>query len=185
MFRPSTGFAYLANSNATQVASHEFFFGIGGDIPLAGDWDGDGQDTLSIYRPSDGHFYVSNQLRTQFADHHFAFPLTGGVPFAGDFNGDGLDDLGLYRLSDGYVVMRFAPGGSGPPDTAFYIGSGAGTVIAGDWTGDGTDTVAWHNNSEGRWYFRLSNSQGTADHVLRAGPQGASVTPVAGHWGID
>ncbi|MCP4249208.1 MAG: VCBS repeat-containing protein, partial [bacterium] len=52
MFRPSNGFAYLANTNATQFAALEFYFGIGGDIPLAGDWNGDGRDTFSIYRPS-------------------------------------------------------------------------------------------------------------------------------------
>jgi hypothetical protein len=184
MFRPSSGFAYLANSNATQSATQEFWFGMGGDLPVAGDWDGDGRDSLSIYRPSDRRFYVSNELRTQFAEYSFYFFTPGGVPFAGDFNGDGRDDLGLYRRSDGQVVIRFTPGGAGPPDLAFNVGSGANTVIAGDWNGDGVDTVAWHNDTEGRWYFRLSNSEGVADHVLRAGPQGAAITPVVGRWTV-
>ncbi len=184
MFRPSNGFAYLANTNATQVAPIEFFFGIGGDLPLAGDWDGDGKDTLSIYRPSNGRFYVSNQLRTQIAEFDFEFSLAGGVPFAGDFNGDGKDDLGLYRASDGFVAMRFMGGGPGPPDLTLYVGSDAGTVMAGDWTGNGVDTIAWHNDQEGYWYFRLANTQGTADHILRAGPRNAGVTPVAGRWTI-
>ncbi|MGI9649144.1 MAG: FG-GAP-like repeat-containing protein [Acidimicrobiia bacterium] len=183
MFRPSTGFAYVANTNATQIAPIEFFFGIGGDKPLAGDWDGDGKDSLSIYRPSEGRFYVSNLLQTQFAEASFNFSLPGSVPFAGDFNGDGLDDLGLYRASDGYVVMRFM-GSAGPPDASFYVGSNAQTVIAGDWSGDGTDTVAWHNDAEGRYYFRLANTQGAADHVLRAGPEGGAVTPIVGTWTI-
>ena len=184
MFRPSNGFAYLANTNATQVAPIEFFFGIGGDIPLAGDWDGDGRDSLSIYRPSTGRFYVSNELRTQFAEFDFAFSLPGSVPFAGDFNGDGRDDVGLYRKSDGYVVMRFMGSPAPQADRAFYVGSEAETVIAGDWTGDGVDTVAWHNSDAGLWYFRLSNTQGAADHVLRAGPAGAAVTPVSGRWSV-
>ncbi len=184
MFRPSSGFAYLANSNATQFADLEFYFGIRGDIPLAGDWNGDGRDTLSIYRPSENRFYVSNQLRTQFADFDFEFSLPGGVPFAGDFNGDGMDDLGLYRKSDGAVVMRFM-GSSGAPDVAFNLGSGAGAVLAGDWTGDGIHTVAWHSDPLGRWYFRLTNTAGTADHVLRAGPIDAGVTPIAGAWTVS
>jgi hypothetical protein len=184
MFRPSNGFAYLAYSNATQVAALEFYFGIGGDIPLAGDWNGDGRDTFSIYRPSDNRFYVSNELRTQFAEFDFEFSLPGGVPFAGDFDGDGRDDLGLYRPSDGRVVMRFMGGGSGDPDIAFTLGSGADAVIAGDWTGDGIHTVAWHDDDAGRWYFYLANGPGAADHVLRAGPQAANVTPVTGTWTV-
>lgn len=184
MFRPSNGFVYLANTNATQVAPIEFFFGVGGDIPLSGDWDGDGRDALSIYRPSNGRMYVSNKLQTQFAEFDFRFALSGSVPFAGDFNGDGLDDLGLYRDSDGLVAMRFMGSTAGTPDAQFYVGSNAETVIAGDWSGNGTDTVAWHNDAEGRWYFRLANVQGAADHVLRAGPRGARVTPISGRWAI-
>ena len=182
MFRPSNGFVYLANTNATQVADTEYFFGMGGDIPVAGDWDGDGRDTLSIYRPSNGRFYVSNELQTQFADFEVDFSLAGTVrPFSGDFNGDGSDDLGLYRPSDGYVAMRFM-GSSGGPDAAFHVGSEADNVLAGDWTGDGVSTVAWHDEAEGRWYFRLSNTQGAADHILRAGPRDAQITPLAGGW---
>jgi hypothetical protein len=184
MFRPSSGYAYIANRNRTGVANTEFFFGMGGDIPLAGDWNADGRDTLSIYRPSDNRFYVSNALRTQFADFDFEFALPGSQPFSGDFNGDGRDDLGLYRPADGLVAMRFLGNPEGPADVTFYVGSEADTVIAGDWSGDGIDTVAWHDDTEGLWYFRLSNSQVVADHILRAGPTGAAVTPVSGRWVI-
>jgi hypothetical protein len=31
-------------------------------IPLAGDFNGDGCDTLSIYRPSEARFYIANEL---------------------------------------------------------------------------------------------------------------------------
>ncbi|NNC92329.1 MAG: hypothetical protein HKN80_07520 [Acidimicrobiia bacterium] len=184
MFRPSSGFIYLANSNATQFASQEYYFGIGGDIPLAGDWNGDGRDTFSIYRPSDSTFYVSNQHTTQIAEFEFEFAVPGGVPFAGDFNGDGRDDLGMYRLSDGYVAMRFMGNGPGAPDLAFFVGSEADTVLAGDWNGDGVHTVAWHDDVAGLWYFRLTNGPGAVDHVLRAGPKAENVAPVAGMWTV-
>ena len=184
MFRPSNGFVYLSNKNATQVAPIEFFFGIEGDVPLAGDWNGNGRDSLSIYRPSDGRLYVSNKLQTQFAEFSYAFALPGSVPFAGDFNGDGKHDLGLYRASDGLVAMRFTGSGSTTPDRQFYVGSNAETVVAGDWSGEGIDTLAWHNDAEGRWYFRLDNAQGPAEHVLRAGPRDASITPISGTWAI-
>ncbi len=182
MFRPSNGYAYVSNQNATSVASREFFFGLAGDIPLAGDWDGDGCDTMAIYRPSEGKVYISNNLRTQLADHDYYFGIPGDAPFAGDFNGDGRDEVGLYRSSDGFVYFRYEQT-SGPADAAYFFGEPGDEVMAGDWNGDGTDTLAVHRNDEGRWYFKLDNSQGVADHLLNAGPADESITLVAGVFG--
>ena len=39
-----------------------FFFGNPGDIPMAGDFNNDGCDTVSIYRPAEQRFYVINTL---------------------------------------------------------------------------------------------------------------------------
>lgn len=37
-------------------------FGLGNisDIPLAGDWNGDGVDTVGVYRPPNATFYLTN-----------------------------------------------------------------------------------------------------------------------------
>ena len=47
---------------------HAFYFGLGDDAPIVGDWNGDGCDTLGIYRPSEARVYLSNVLATRFAD---------------------------------------------------------------------------------------------------------------------
>ena len=183
MFRRSNGFAYIINRNTTAVADTEFFFGIGGDIPLAGDWDGDGKDTLSIYRPSENRFYVSNSLRTQFADFDFEFALPGSRPFAGDFNGDGRDDLALYRpcrrpgrhALPRQPVRSRRPHVLGRPPKPTRSLPGIGRAMGSThWPGTTT--------AEGMWYFRLANHQLPPEHVLRAGPVEAEVTPVVGRW---
>ena len=58
LHRESTGFVYFRNSNTTGIADAEFFYGDPGDVILAGDWDGDCDDTVAVYRPSTGMLYV-------------------------------------------------------------------------------------------------------------------------------
>ncbi len=180
MFRPSNGFVYLTNQQGTGAAEISFHYGIGGDIPLVGDWDGDGCDSLAIYRPGESRFYGSNSNKTQPADFSFNFGRVGDRPLSGDFNGDGRDDFGLHRPDTGLVRVVFEQ--AGPADLTFYFGAPGDTLIVGDWDGDGIDTLGVHRNDEGRWYFRLENSTGTADHVLRAGPRTELVDPVVGVW---
>jgi hypothetical protein len=84
---------YLRNSNAVGIAHVRFFFGDPGDVPIAGDFNGDGFDTVSIYRPSNQTFYIINDLgagdgRLGAADYSFVFGNPGDTPFVGDFNGD-------------------------------------------------------------------------------------------------
>ena len=80
--RPSDGFVYLRNGQATGNADISFFYGDAGDIPFAGDWDGDGLDTLGLHRPGTATTYLRNANSTGVAD------LTthgSGMPVAGDF----------------------------------------------------------------------------------------------------
>jgi hypothetical protein len=50
-----TGAARRLRAPSVQV----FFYGNPGDIILAADWDGDGDDTVAVYRPSNGRLYVN------------------------------------------------------------------------------------------------------------------------------
>ncbi|MBP6213649.1 MAG: hypothetical protein KA447_11440, partial [Pyrinomonadaceae bacterium] len=56
VFRPSTGVWYIYNSSTG--SSTIFPFGLGGDKPVAADYDGDGRFDVSVYRPSDGIWYL-------------------------------------------------------------------------------------------------------------------------------
>jgi len=50
---------YFRDSLTTGVADLSFFYGNPGDHIMAGDWDGDGDDTVAVYRPSDDRLYVN------------------------------------------------------------------------------------------------------------------------------
>jgi hypothetical protein len=62
---PATGEWHLRDP-AGDVTS--FFYGNPGDLPIAGDWDGDGDATPGLYRQSDGFFYSRNSNTTGVAD---------------------------------------------------------------------------------------------------------------------
>ena len=99
VFRPSNGLLYLKNLNITGFADVAINYGLGGDYPVVGDWDGDGTATIGIYRG--GSFYLSNSNTVGFADWVFPFGQAGDQPIAGDWDGDGIDTIGIFRPSTG------------------------------------------------------------------------------------
>jgi hypothetical protein len=164
LYRPSSGFAYLRNSNTTGFADSSFFMGMKGDVPMVGDWDGDGVDTFGVYRPAEAKVYLRNSNDTGIADVEYSFGHPGDVPFTGDFNGDGVTDVGLHRPSTGLVYLRTTHT-TGVADTTFYWGVGGDVVMAGDWDGDGIDTVGLVRPDAGMFYLRNQNSSGIADDL--------------------
>jgi hypothetical protein len=168
MYRRSTGFMYLRNSNTTGSADVDFFYGNPDDLPLAGDWDGNGCDTPAIYRPSEGKVYLTNQLGTRPADVEYYFGVPGDKPYAGDFDADGIDEIGLHRESNGFAYFRLTHT-QGFADVEFFYGNPGDRILAGDWTGDGTDTVAIFRPLDSTFHLSHENQQGPADEVFTFG----------------
>ncbi len=180
-YRPTNGFAYIRNSNDTGFADREFFYGIANDIPVAGDWNGDGVDSVGIYR--DGKFFLRNSNSTGIADLEFPFGAPGDFPIVGDWDGDGIDTVGVVR---GNTVFLRNSNTAGNADIQFNYGTATDTFIAGDWNGDGIDTVGAYRPTNGFVYLRNSNTTGIADIEFFYGL--ANDRPVAGDWdgdGID
>ena len=181
LYRQSTGFAYLRNSNTEGVADITFYLGNPGDLPLVGDFDGDGKDTISVYRPSQGTVYVVNKLGENggwlgAGDRSFAFGNPGDVPFVGDFDGDGLDTFGLYRPSTGAVFLQDSYT-QGVAEWDSFDGEPGDVILAGDWDGDGDDTVAVYRPSRQRVYVYLENAASVAAYTAHVGSY-----PVATTW---
>ncbi|MGI9647782.1 MAG: PQQ-dependent sugar dehydrogenase [Acidimicrobiia bacterium] len=149
LYRESTGFVYLRNSNDFGVGQNSFFFGVPGDVPIAGDWDGDGCDTFGVFRA--GRFFLGNTLGTVAADLDFYFGGAGDQPFSGDFNGDGTDTVAVHRDQANWVFITQdlsglpASGGIAANGGTFWRGGTGHTLLAGDWDGDGDDTLGWRS----------------------------------------
>ena len=178
VFRPSTGELFLKNANSSGFADTYIIFGNPGDYPVAGDWNGDGVDSVGIYR--NGVFYLRNTNTTGFADIVVPFGNPGDQPVVGDWNGDGVDTIGIYR--NGNFILRNS-NTAGPPDLVFTLGDPGDVGIAGDWNGDGIVTCGVFRPSNGIVYLKNSNTTGFADLAFVFGNAGDK--PVAGDWNGD
>lgn len=177
LYRRSSGYMYLRDTNDFGMADREFFYGVPEDVPVCGDWDGDGIDTVGVFRPSEAKFYLRNSNTLGTADLEFHFGTYGDVPFAGDWDGDGVDTVGMFRPSNGYVYITNENTTKTADFESFY-GLPGDRFVVGDWDGDGFDTFGIFRPPEATFY--LSNTLGdtTAEQILQLGNQ--SSMPVAG-----
>jgi hypothetical protein len=180
VFRPSNGLLYLKNSNDTGFADAALNYGLPGDYPVVGDWDGNGTVTIGIYR--NGSFFLRNSNTLGFAEMVFPFGNPGDQPIAGDWDGDGVDTIGIYRPSNGQFLLRNS-NDAGPAEASFFLGNAGDVGVAGDWNGDGLDTTGVFRPSNGVIFLKDTNDTGFADYALNYGLPGDQ--PVIGDWNND
>jgi len=76
------------------------------DVPVPGDYNGDGRTDIAVFRPSTGQWFVRDIATVTFGS-------SGDIPVPGDYSGDGVTDIAVYRPSTGHWLVR------GISDTAF------------------------------------------------------------------
>jgi hypothetical protein len=161
VYRASSGTWYIRNltSGVTQEP-----MGTAGDIPVAGDYDGDGFVDVAVWRLSD-YAWVA-KLSGGGGTRVQQWGWAGDVTVPGDYDGDGLADFAIYRPSDGTTsaMWHIKKGdGSGRIDQPWgWIGD---IPVSGDFDGDGKQDVAIYRPSDGVssaiWYVKKSDGSGT------------------------
>lgn len=122
----------------SDVIDHVFRHGVAGDVPLAGDWNGDGVHSIALFSGGMWHLDVDGDGKLTAKDQKFAYGNANDVPVVGDFNGDGQSDIGVYRRGVWYIDTdnnhRLEA-----HDRAFAVGGADDMPVVGDWDGDGRD----------------------------------------------
>jgi len=81
-------------------------FGVDGDLPIVGDWNGTGQVAIGAFRPSTGEWFLDMNGNGGWdgcgVDKCFGpFGVDGDLPIVGDWNGTGQVAIGVFRPSTG------------------------------------------------------------------------------------
>ena len=72
-------------------------FGEEGDLPVVGDFNGDGIDEIGVYRAGKWIIDTNGNRRIDAGDKVIELGTAADKPIVGDFDGDGVDEPGLYR----------------------------------------------------------------------------------------
>jgi hypothetical protein len=169
--------------------------GIAGDIPITGDWNGNGFTEVGIYRPHSGLFILDTNGNGQIDAGDQIFNLgvgqvAGDIPVVGDWNGDGRTKVGLFRGGNTWLLDYNGDGVFGSGDKTYYFGGISGDIpVVGDWTGSGTSKIGVFR--DGFEWVLDANGNGTfdgtgpgQDYVYAFGGIGGDV-PVVGDWSVS
>ena len=183
----------LRNSNSAGAANVTFIYRPAGVnatwLPLVGDWDGNGAQTVGLYNPATGVFLLRNSNSAGAANVSFVY-RPGGVnatwlPLVGDWDGNRTQTVGLYNPATGVFLLRNS-NSAGAANLAFvYRPTGATNrwlPVIGDWDGNGTQTIGLYDPAASRFHLRNGNNAGKADLAFVYGAANAGWKPLIGDW---
>ena len=166
VWRPSSGqwFVVPVDNPGSQVTQS---WGLNGDVPLRGDYDGDGITDFAVWRPSTGQWFIipSSNPGSPITQ---SWGLNGDIPVPGDYDGDGVTDFAVFRPSTGqwFIIPSSNPGS---PITQSW-GLNGDIPVPGDYDGDRkTDFAVWRP-STGQWFIIPSSNPGS---------------PITQSWGLN
>lgn len=175
VFRPSNGVWYWLNSSTNTFDAAQF--GAAGDIPVPGDYDGDGRSDRAVVRNVNGSYiwWFNNSFDNSVLAVQWG--IAGDKPVVGDYDFDGRSDFGVFRPSTGmWYILRSSDGQL----LAKQFGMAGDIPVIGDFPGtsDAID-IAVFRPSNGTWYIDKGNSV-TATQFGLSGD-----LPVVGEYDID
>ena len=137
-FRHRTMQAGRHGESRRELVDHVFHHGMSHAAPVAGDWNGDGNDTIGAYRDGHWHLDTNGDGRLDERDQRVVLGRPGDLPVVGDWDGDGVDQLGVVRQGE-WILDSDANGELDIRDEVFGLGDVTENPVVGDWAGDGVD----------------------------------------------
>jgi len=192
IFRPNGAEWCIITTNNSWGQGGEFscHFGEEGDIPVPGNYFGDGV-RLAVFRPSNGHWIIKTKgFKDHGTDHvDILCGTKGDIPVPADYFGEGKLRVAIYRPSDGnwYInSSNTANWGSGG-ETIVNCGGGGDIPVPRDYFGEfGKVRIAVWRPSISAFLINGSNTKswghgGETSHQVG----GNNDIPVPGDYGFD
>ena len=155
-------------------------------VPLAGDWNGDGRDSVGLYDRDNGTFHLY-ELSGSHQEVKFGPAGTNWIPIAGDWDGNREDTVGLFDWEKGHFHLQnsLKPKPDSTNSFPFGFPGEHGIPVMGDWDGDRSETIGLYYPGHGAVYARNFNTAGAFDLIIKWGPHGKELIPLAGYWYKD
>jgi hypothetical protein len=208
IFRPSTPvgaaqgvFALDADGNNVWNTPPDktVAFGLAGDIPVAGDWEGTGVVRIGVYRPSNATWYLDMNNNGRWdpgVDLAFTFGIPsatctpntaadlaacGDIPIAGDWGGTGVTKVGIFRGGAWFLDLNNNHTWDPGTDGVYSYGQPGDLPVVANWSGTGTaDQIGVFR--AGIWYVD-SNGDGIYEATDAAYAYGMpGDIPATGNW---
>ena len=199
VFRPDTGEWFLDRNGNGQfdgcsIDECNQDFGVVGDIPVAGDWNGLG-NAIGVFRPSTGQWFLdgnnNGQWDTCAVEYCIlqAFGDAGTLPVVGNWSGGDAARLGFFRPSTGEWVLDM--NGNSHFDGCSIdkcnqdFGLPGDLPVVGDWNGLG-NAIGVFRPSTGQWFLDGNNNGRwdtcAVEYCILQAFGDAGTLPVVGDW---
>ena len=169
----------------------DYALGKVGDIPVVGDWNGDGKTEIGVFR--DNHTwnidYNGNGTWDGIwdGDRIYITGKPGDVPVPGDWDGNGITEMAVFRNSHNWYIDYNGNGvwdGPAGGDRIYITGKPGDIAVPGDWNGDNITEMAVFRGSH-TWYIDYNgngvwDSPAGGDRIYTTGQPGD--IPVVGDW---
>jgi hypothetical protein len=153
IWRPSSGEWWVMAGTGTQQATQAW--GASGDVPVPGDYDGDGKTDFAVFRPSNSNWY--QVYSSTGATNQFSFGTLGDQAVPADYDGDGKTDVAVFRNSNSTWYISQSSN-----STTVYgtFGVSGDTPAPADYDGDGkADLAIFRGGSSAFYSLNSSNLQ--------------------------
>jgi hypothetical protein len=186
------------NNGPDGVSEKFVYFGRRGDVPISGDWDGNGREELGVVRHNPGtgayDWYTSSANLSTVASGtslagvlaYAGYGQTPDVPLAGDWDGNATDRPGVVRPNGSSFRWLLANTWGPASIDSTWGGFCAGFCIpiVGDWDGNGSHTRGYFRVADKTWTLNSSNTGGTAWSTYALG-RNTDLPLVGDHAGPD
>lgn len=82
--------------------------GTNADVPMPGDYDGDGRTDIAVFRPTNGTWHIRRSSDGSYVAQQWGYGTDEPVP--GDYDGDGKWDVAVRRASTTWYIRKSSTG---------------------------------------------------------------------------
>lgn len=165
VWRPSNGTWYVLNSVDGSLTAQ--MWGMAGDKPVPGDYDGDSKMDFAVFRPSNSTWYILRSSDAAVDGPQWGMSTDEPVP--GDYDGDGKTDIAVRRGNVWHIKKSSAPADN--PTITQQWGEASDVAVPGDYDGDGRTDIATYRPGDGTW------------SILRSASASDELTTFTRQWG--